>query len=107
MADRLKLTEAALLCGRLHGWIIDSQVSACHEKLCCMAAPMLPRRRNAPRRRALKTGSIEFSVTAIECTIREMSEAGAALEVVSPLYSPDRFTLFSQREQSRRACRII
>jgi hypothetical protein len=36
-----------------------------------------------------------------------MSEAGAALEVVSPLFIPDRFTLFIQREQSRRACRII
>jgi hypothetical protein len=34
---------------------------------------MMPHRRNAPRRRVLKTGSIEFADTAIECTIRNMS----------------------------------
>lgn len=72
-----------------------------------MAVPMLPRRRNAPRRHVLKTGSIEFSDTAIECTISNTSEAGAALEIVSPLFIPDRFTLFIQREQSKRACRIV
>jgi hypothetical protein len=50
---------------------------------------MRPQRRVMARRRMLKTGSIEFSETAIECTVRNMSEAGAALEVVSPLYIPD------------------
>jgi hypothetical protein len=59
---------------------------------------MLPRRRNAPRRRVLKTGSIEFADTAIECTVRDISESGAALQVVSPLYIPDRFSLFIQSE---------
>jgi len=68
---------------------------------------LLPHRRNAPRRRVLKTGSIEFADTTIECTVRDLSGGGAALEVVSPLYIPDRFTLFIQREQSRRACRIV
>jgi hypothetical protein len=55
----------------------------------------------------LKTGSIEFSETAIECTVRNMSEARAALEIVSPLYIPDRFTLFIQSEQSKLTCRIV
>jgi hypothetical protein len=72
-----------------------------------MAVPMLPRRRNVPRRRVLKTGSIEFADTAIECTVRDMSKSGAALQVVSPLYIPDRFTLFIQSEQSKRTCHII
>jgi hypothetical protein len=67
---------------------------------------MLPRRRNTPRRRVLKTGSIEFADTAIECTVRDMSESGVALQVVGPLYIPDRFTLFIQSEQSKRRCRI-
>jgi hypothetical protein len=49
--------------------------------------------RIAPRRRVLKAGSIEFGGGAIDCTIRNISETGAALEVVSPLYIPDRFTL--------------
>ena len=67
---------------------------------------MLPHRRKAPRRRVLKSGSIEFSGTAIECTVRNMSPGGAALEVVSPLYIPDRFTLFIPSEQSKRTCHI-
>jgi hypothetical protein len=69
--------------------------------------PMRPQRRVMARHRMLKTGSIEFSETAIECTVRNMSEAGAALEVVSPLYIPDRFTLFIQSEQSKLTCRIV
>jgi hypothetical protein len=68
---------------------------------------MRPQRRVMARRRMLKTGSIEFSETAIECTVRNVSEAGAALEVVSPLYIPDRFTLFIQSEQSKRTCHIV
>jgi hypothetical protein len=68
---------------------------------------MLPHRRNAPRRRVLKTGSIELGGAAIECTVRNMSEVGAALEIVTPLYIPDRFTLFIQSEQSKRTCRVI
>jgi hypothetical protein len=68
---------------------------------------MHPQRRVMARRRLLKTGSIEFSDTAVECTVRNVSEVGAALEVVSPLYIPDRFTLFIQSEQSKRTCRIV
>jgi hypothetical protein len=67
---------------------------------------MLPQRRNATRRRVLKTGSIEFADTAIDCTVRNMSMSGAALEVVGPLYIPDRFTLFIPSEQSKRTCHI-
>ena len=68
---------------------------------------MLPRRRNAPRRRVLKTGLIELADTTIECTVRDLSGTGAALEVVTPLYIPDRFTLFIPSEQSKRKCRIV
>jgi hypothetical protein len=64
-------------------------------------------RRNAPRRRVLKTGSIEFADTVIECTVRDVSDAGAALQVVTPLFIPDRFTLFIPSEQSRRTCRMV
>jgi hypothetical protein len=67
---------------------------------------MMPHRRNASRRRVLKTGFIEFGDTGIECTVRDISESGAAIHVVTPLYIPDRFTLFIPTEQSRRTCRI-
>jgi hypothetical protein len=63
--------------------------------------------RIAPRRRVLKAGLIEFAGDAIACTIRNISETGAALDVMSPLYIPDRVTLVMQTEQITRACRVI
>jgi PilZ domain-containing protein len=71
-----------------------------------MAIPMNGQR-IASRQRVLKAGSIEFGGGAFDCTIRNVSETGAALEVVTPLYIPDRFTLFVQRDQSKRPCRVI
>ena len=68
---------------------------------------MLPQRRNGSRRRVLKTGLIECGGTASECTVRNLSESGAALQVVSPLYIPEHFTLFIQSEQSKRTCSVV
>jgi hypothetical protein len=61
----------------------------------------------APRRRVLKAGSITFGGGTIDCTVRNVSEIGAALEVVSPLHIPDRFTLIVQADQLKRACHIV
>jgi hypothetical protein len=63
--------------------------------------------RIAQRRRILKAGSIEFGGGAIDCTVRNVSETGAALEVVTPLFIPDRFTLSVQTEQMRRPCHVV
>jgi PilZ domain len=63
--------------------------------------------RIAQRRRVLKAGSIEFGGGAIDCTVRNLSETGAALEVVSPLYIPDSFTLVVHSEQLKRPCHIV
>jgi hypothetical protein len=63
--------------------------------------------RIAARRRMLKAGTIEFGGGGIDCTVRNLSETGAALEVVTPLFIPDRFTLFVPTEQLKRPCRVI
>jgi hypothetical protein len=63
--------------------------------------------RIAPRRRILKAGSIQFGGGALDCTVRNLSATGAALEVLSPLYIPDRFTLVIETEQLKRACHIV
>jgi hypothetical protein len=63
--------------------------------------------RIAQRRRLLKAGSIQFGDAAIDCTVRNMSAIGAALEVVTPLFIPDRFKLVVQTEQLKRPCHIV
>ena len=69
-------------------------------------SPMDPHR-SAPRRRILKAGSIECGGGIIDCIVRSVSETGAALEVVSPLYIPDRFTLIVRTDQLKRRCHIV
>lgn len=67
----------------------------------------MEKKRASDRKRILKSGSIEFGGGAIDCTVRNISETGAALEVVSPLFIPDRFTLFVQTDHVRRPCHIV
>ncbi|KJC59326.1 pilus assembly protein PilZ [Bradyrhizobium sp. LTSPM299] len=63
--------------------------------------------RGKSRHRVLKTGTIEFGGGAIDCTVRNISETGAALEVVTPLSIPDTFTLYVPSDQLKRQCRIV
>jgi hypothetical protein len=63
--------------------------------------------RVAPRRRVLKAGAIAFGGASIDCTVRNLSATGAALEVVTPLFIPDRFTLVVPTEQLRRPCHVV
>jgi hypothetical protein len=51
----------------------------------------------------LKAGTI-FRRGAIDCTVRNLSDAGAALDVISPVGIPDRFTLVVDKDQSRLPC---
>jgi hypothetical protein len=68
---------------------------------------MLKEHRTAPRHRVLKTGSISCGGDLIDCTVRNISDTGAALEVVTPLYIPDRFKLIIESSGLNRPCRII
>jgi PilZ domain-containing protein len=63
--------------------------------------------RIASRRRVLKAGSINFGGGSIGCTVRNISDTGAALEVVSPLYIPDRFKLIVQTDNLNRPCHVV
>ena len=63
--------------------------------------------RITPRHRVLKAGTIEFGGGGLDCTVRNLSETGAALEVVTPLFIPDRFTLFIPSDQFKRPCHIV
>lgn len=54
-----------------------------------------------------KAGTIEFGGGGIDCTVKNLSETGASLEVLSPLYIPDRFTLFVPSDQLKRRCHVV
>ncbi len=64
-------------------------------------------RRSTPRQRTYKGGSIVFGLAAgIDCVIRNLSEAGASLEVESPVGVPDDFTLLIKPELTKRNCHV-
>jgi PilZ domain len=69
--------------------------------------PMAEERRIVPRRRVFKAGSISFGGGAIDCTVRNLTESGAALDVVTPLFIPDRFNLIVQSDGLNRPCHIV
>jgi hypothetical protein len=63
--------------------------------------------RVAPRRRVLKAGSINSGGGSISCTVRNISDTGAAIEVESPLYIPNRFKLIVQTDNLNRSCHVV
>ena len=64
-------------------------------------------RRAAQRQRVFKAGTIEFDGSAVDCTIRNMSPIGAALDVASPVGIPHEITLNIASSNERQNCRII
>ncbi len=64
-------------------------------------------RRSKARHRVLKAGTIEFGGGAIDCTVRNFSATGAALDVTSPVGIPERFTLFIQADGTHLSCTVV
>jgi PilZ domain len=63
--------------------------------------------RKASRRRVLETGLIRFGDTSVSCVIRNLSTAGAALDVGLQTPVPDCFTLIIVRERKIHSCNVI
>ena len=70
-----------------------------------MKSEMDDEHRTAPRHRVLKGARIEFGGGAIDCTVRNLSDGGAALDVTSPLGIPTEFTLVT--DSGPRRCRVV
>jgi hypothetical protein len=64
-------------------------------------------KRAVPRLRVLKAGTIMFGGAGIDCTVRNLSETGAALEVVSVVGIPTEFSLVIQSGNINRNCRVV
>ncbi|WP_048755490.1 PilZ domain-containing protein [Afipia felis] len=62
--------------------------------------------RKSTRHRVLKAGKIAFGGAIVDCTVRNLSETGAALDVVSSVGIPDRFTLIVAVDRVQRPCRV-
>jgi hypothetical protein len=63
--------------------------------------------RTAARQRVLKAGTIAFSGAGIDCTVRNLSETGAALEVASVVGIPTEFSLVISSDSVNRKCRVV
>jgi len=64
-------------------------------------------RRNLNRKKVLKVAQIQFNkLSSISCSVRNISDTGACLEVPSPLGIPDEFTLIVESEALRRECSV-
>lgn len=64
-------------------------------------------RRAAQRRPVRKAGMIEFPGGAFSCMVRDLSEAGAALDVPSSSGIPDHFTLLVSGRSDIVRCRSV
>ena len=63
--------------------------------------------RIAPRLRVLKAATIEFGGGAIDCTIRDLSITGAALEVRNQIGIPAKFTLVVPGDGLHLPCHVV
>jgi hypothetical protein len=64
--------------------------------------------RTVRRHRVLKAGTIEFGVgSTMDCTVRNVSNIGSALEFACPFGIPPKFTLVIPTDGLRFACRVI
>jgi hypothetical protein len=64
-------------------------------------------KRSAPRYKVLKGATIAFGGNGIECTVRNLSSSGAAIEVASPAGLPPSFMLVIEADQFIRRCRPV
>lgn len=64
-------------------------------------------RRSEPRRRVFKGGLISFGGAGIDCTIRNISSNGAALDVASVVGIPRSFQLAIEADHFLRPCRLV
>jgi PilZ domain len=64
-------------------------------------------RRGSPRRKVLKGARIAFASEGIACTVRNLSESGAGLDVPNALSLPPTFMLVIERDGFMRRCHPV
>ena len=69
--------------------------------------PSLEGKRATQGQQILKTGTISFDGSGIDCLVRKMSGEGANLEVESQIGIPDSFDLIIDTEHSSHHCHVV
>jgi hypothetical protein len=64
-------------------------------------------KRAAQRYRIFKGGTITHGNSGIACTVRNMSQSGAAIDLESSVILPQSFTLSISRDNFVRSCRTV
>jgi hypothetical protein len=72
-----------------------------------LAGRSMVEKRATPRQRVLKSGTIRFGGGAIDCTVRNLSTNGAALDVATPVGIPATFTLAIPSDGFHFACQVL
>ena len=69
---------------------------------------VMEERRKIQRHRTLKAGSIKFNrASGVDCRVRNLSPAGACLEVASQIGIPDEFVLVVEIDHMKAPCHVI
>src|SRR6266516_2847077 len=63
--------------------------------------------RKNERHHVLKTGTISFQGSRIDCAVHDISVEGAKLEVDSDIGIPDSFDLLMHSESSQQRCQVV
>jgi hypothetical protein len=61
-------------------------------------------KRDVPRQRTFKGGSVSLASGSIDCIIRNLSGTGALIEFSGPIAMPDTFVLIVKPELLKRSC---
>ena len=64
-------------------------------------------RRRAPRHRVLKGATVAFNGIDLDCTVRNLSESGAALDFANAVSVPPSFMLTIQSDHLVRRCHPV
>ncbi len=105
---RPTLTEEVIQTAMQHaeGLRQQQQPAVAAEPAAAQPVQILQNNRAALRHRVLKSGSIEFDGGTIDCTIRNVSDTGAAIEVASLQGIPDTFNLRISGDPAPRRCEV-
>jgi PilZ domain len=104
---RPEITEQAIAVARQHAEQQSPAARPAGDSNAQQAVPTMEQKRAALRQRVLKSGTIEFNGGTIDCTVRNVSETGAALEVASPVGIPSEFNLLISGTRGSRPCQVM